>query len=185
MINKRLLTTLTVATIGTSALAQEKVGEIFDTDRIERRVEARDYSFFSFGPNSLGNLEADGAGQSITYGHIWETTPYAGITLAADGGFNFGDVKASVISGTLGANFYLTPTALSPYVGFGFGYGAAASETKGIDNVGGWAGKASLGIAFFRTSSAQMHITAQYLHIFADNNKGEPNHASLSLGVAF
>ena len=186
MLFKTLITTLSFSSlVSVTAMAQDRVGEIYDTGKIERRVEARNYNFFSFGPNSLDNLGAEGAGQSITYGHIWETTPHAAITAALDGGFNFGDVKASVVSGTLGANFYLTPTATSPYLGFGFGYGAAATEAEGIENVGGWAGKITAGVALFRTSSAQMHITGQYIQIFADNEEGQPSHGTISLGVAF
>ncbi|SMF64653.1 outer membrane beta-barrel protein [Pseudobacteriovorax antillogorgiicola] len=174
-----------LAVSASPSLSKEKVGEIWDTDRIQRRVEARNYSFFSFGPNAMNNMGVDDGGVSVTYGHIWETTPYAAIKLGAEGAFYFGDENASIAAGTLGANFYLTPTEVSPYVGFDLGYGAAATDVEGIDNVSGWAGGATVGVALFRTSSVQMHITARYLQIFTDNKKGQPSQGTLGLGVAF
>ena len=165
--------------------AAEKVGEIFDTDRIQRRIEARDYSYFAFGPGSLSNLGVDDGGGSLSYGHIWETTSWAAITANLDGAAAFGDTAASIVTGTLGANFYLTPTAVSPYLGFGFGYGAAASSADGVDSVASWAGGASLGVALFRTSSTQMHISGRYQTIFKKNDEGQPSQASLVLGIAF
>ena len=183
----RLLQVVTLLAVSFWSLPSfsEEVGAIWDTDKIQRRVEARDYSYFAFGPNTLNNVGVDSSGQSLVYGHIWETTPYAAIKLAAEGAFSFGDVDASILAGTLGANFYLTPSSVSPYVGFDFGYGAAASSDKNIDSVGGWAGGATVGVALFRTSSVQMHVQARYLQIFAKNDEGQPGYGMLGIGVAF
>ena len=182
---RALLGLLSLAVLAQTAVAQERVGKIWDTDRIQRRVEARDYSLFSFGPVQLGKVGVDDSGVSLSYGRLWETSPHAAIKLAAEGAFSFGDENASIALGSLGANFYLTDTEVSPYLGFELGYGAAATDVDGIDNVHGWAGGATLGVAFFRTSSVQMHVTARYVQIFADNKDGQPNYGSLGIGVAF
>lgn len=174
-----------VLLIGCKSFAEEKIGEILDTDRIKRRVEVRDYSFFSFGPTTMNNLGVSKSGQNLSYGHIWETTPYASVKLNLEGAFHFADVDASLIMGGLGANFYFTPTAMSPFAGFEFGYGAAASTADDIKNISGWAGALSFGVAMFRTSSVQLHVLTKYVQIFADNGEGQPSQANITLGVAF
>lgn len=178
------LTGLTL-TISSVFADSERVGEIRDTDRIYRRVESRDYSFFSFGPSVFNNLDADNTGVGLAYGHIWETTTWAAVKASIDGAFHFEDTYASVVTGTLGANFYFTPSSISPYIGFELGYGGAVTDADEIDNVAGWAGGATLGLALFRTSSTQMHITARYLQIFKDNDEGQPSQATFGLGIAF
>ena len=172
---------------GPSALAtaKDKVGEIWDTQKINRRVEARSYTYLGFGPNELGNLGTDGSGQSLSAAYLWETTPYAAIRAGIDFSMKTGDVDAAMTSGSLGAQFYLTPTAFSPYLGVDFGYGGAVSDADGIDNVGNWSLGAGLGVALFRTSSVQMHLSARYVQILEDNGKGRPHSRTLSLGVAF
>lgn len=182
-----MLATVGFCLVSGAAFSEPRVGEIAEdeTRRIQRRIEARDYSLFAFGPANLQNLAVDQTGQYLMYGHLWETTPHAAVKLAAEGAFSFGEPKASVVAGTLGANFYFTSTSISPFAGVDFGYGAAATEADDIDNVDGWAAGASLGVAFFRTSSVQMQIVGRYLQVFADNEAGQPAHGTLSLGVAF
>ena len=119
------------------------------------------------------------------YAYLWETTPQAAIQGSFDGAAILGDTKASILAGTLGANFYLTPTATSPYVGAALGYAVAATDDDNIDSISDWAGKISIGVALFRTSTTQLHLSARYLQIFAGNGAGRPSQTMIALGVAF
>lgn len=165
--------------------AQDKVGNIEDTTMMVRRVEARNYVSFAIGPSYLQRMGTEKSGQYAHLGYVWETTPFAAVKASTQGAFNFDDKNASILSGTLGANAYFTRTAVSPFVGFDFGYGLAATNDKELDTVHGWAGGLNLGIALFRTSTVQLHLTASYLKLFADPGKGQPSQRVISLGILF
>lgn len=186
---KLLSVTLILASLFSANIAlsaEPEVGTIYDTDRIWRREVARSYGLISFGPASFHKLGIHEAGQYLSYQHIWETTPYAAIRAGGEGAFFSGaDESASMLNASLGANFYFTPTSFSPYLGFDFGYGHAATSDSFANDVHGWTGGLVAGLALFRTSSVQMHVTGRYSRVFVDNRRGQPSHASLGIGVAF
>jgi hypothetical protein len=185
--NYRLSLAALILLVAPMVKAQNRVGEIRDEDtrKIERRVEARNYTFFSFGPNQIAQVGNKKSGQHIAAGRLWEVSPHAAIKLLGEGAFNFTKPAASLFALTLGANGYLTPTDISPYLGLDFGYGGAMSDDDFAKDVAGWAGGVTLGVAFFRTSSVQMHLAARHLRIFSDNGRGQPSQTSIDLGVAF
>ena len=87
-----------------TAFAKNRVGEITEeeTRKIERRVEARNYTYFAFGPGMFTNMENDQAGQYVQLGYIWEATPYAAVKLTGEGGFNFEEGPPPPPAKTLG-----------------------------------------------------------------------------------
>ena len=183
MILKKLLAlSFLIAPLGAHA---NEIGKVYDTNKVSRRIEAKGFSLFSFGANALSNVGNSDVGQFLSFSQIWETTPYASIKAGVDAGFATGDVFASYTTLSLGPNFYLTATNLSPYIGFDFGIGGSTSEDKNIGNSFGWAGGLSAGVALFRVSSVQLHLQARYSAIFKTNKKGLPSSTSLGLGLAF
>ena len=87
-------------------LVASEVGKVDDTSRMLRREEAKKYNYFSFGFTGLSNLGVAASAQSLAFGYLWETTPYASIKATLDSGFRLGDDSASFSTATLGANFF-------------------------------------------------------------------------------
>ncbi len=182
-----LMSFLLLMTISQTSFAERKVGEITESEStaIKRRVEARNYTLFAFGPSNFSNMSQTYGAKSIMLGYLYEVNPYAAVTLKMEGGFQFEDKNESIIAGTLGGRGYFTPYDISPFLGADFGYGGAVSDDDDIDNVAGWAAGVSGGVVFFRTASVQLQLFVRHLVIFSDNKEGQPGHSSLNLGIAF
>ena len=166
-------------------LMASEVGKVEDTSRMLRREEAKKYSYFSFGFTGLSNLGVAASAQSLAFGYLWETTPYASIKATLDSGFRLGDDSASFTTATLGANFFFSPNNYAPFIGFDFGGGVATSTKSDIETVSGWAGGISAGVVLFRVSSVQLVVQGRYSVILRENSKGMPKNATASLGIAF
>tara|TARA_B100001094_G_scaffold330139_1_gene394636 strand:- start:996 stop:1550 length:555 start_codon:yes stop_codon:yes gene_type:complete len=167
-----------------SVLLAEEIGKIKDTDTIKRRVEARSYSLYSFGGGSAKNMGGESSSKYLSYSHIWETTPFAAVKFNGEGSLQAGDTSSTFLAANLGINLFASASTYAPYIGLDFGYGAAPTQADGVDSVTGWAGGFSLGLAIFRTSSVQMHITARHARLFTSNQIGSPSISILTLGVA-
>lgn len=170
---------LSVASV---AGAQNRVGNINrdDVDRMETRIESKDFNSFFFGPAMSTKVGDDKSLYTLSLGRHWETTPYAEIRGSFHGAFNS---DGQFILAGLGASYLALTTDISPVLGaeLGFGYinGKADGETT---SVGGFGGGVHAGMRFFRLSSTQMEVTAYYKTVFA---KDSPGITGISLGVLY
>lgn len=148
---------------GGPAVGEIEEGEV---DSIRRRQKSLSHTVLGFGPFGSSNIGDGKMLYGFMVGHHWEVASQAEILLDLLGAFN-GD--GSFVSGNLGMNFLPLTGAISPFIGGGFGFGAA----KGNDeSSSGFSGMVGAGVRFFRLSDVQMDISAVYSGIFANGSLG-------------
>lgn len=157
---------------GTSARSNEEVGKITDAEEksVQKRKESRNYSAFGLGPAGMHGMDNSGElAYRIHSGYIWEVGGYGAITLTNNVGMTFSEWalhEALLIGGRL----YVTPTAVSPYLGAGAGVGLTLGDALRV----GFAVGGSAGVVFFRTSSTQLELGGDYDVIFDSRDGGHP-----------
>jgi len=161
-----------------------RIGEV--TEREQRRlvgprVESRSSNYLGFGPfvqEHMGLASNDDIAYSLSFGHQWDTTSQAAITLGYEASFK----DWSFINGVqLGVCYYFDDEDTAPFVGLDMGYGAARSDNT--STVFGFSGGARAGFMFFRNSSTQLSLQLRYLGILEDNGKGYPSSTGLVVSL--
>ncbi|MFA6549693.1 MAG: hypothetical protein WCT39_07205, partial [Candidatus Margulisiibacteriota bacterium] len=87
------------------------------------------------------------------------------------------------LAATIGSNFYLTPTNISPFVGLDFGFGLAKKPKFSSDF--GFVVGASVGVAFFRTATAQLLLDLNVQTLLNKIDNSNPGKYSLGISVLF
>lgn len=157
---------------GSSARSNEEVGKITDEEEksVQKRKESRNYKSFGLGPAGMHGMDNSGElAYMIHTGYIWEVGGYGAITLTNNVGMTFGE-WALHEAFLIGGRFYVTPTAVSPYLGAGVGLGL----TLGDAFRAGFAVGGSAGLVLFRTSSTQLELGGDYDVIFDSRDGGHP-----------
>ena len=98
--------------------------------------------------------------------------------------------EASLFMGKIVGNyFFLTNEDISPYVGGGFGYGwSNAYDAKDVihdDTSGGFSLSVQAGAKFFRTSTVNFGLSAEYSQILDENSLGNPSLFLVRVGVYY
>lgn len=155
------------ALTGASKPAQESIGNISEKEQNEMvtRKESRYYKSFGLGPAKFWRMTPDDkVSYAIRTAYLWEVHPHAALGIFSDHAANFSDLAWNG-NMLIGGRFYVTSSAFSPYIGAGFGLGAAAADDLwafGFD-LGGQAG-----LLLFRTSGVQLDIWSAYDVILSD-----------------
>lgn len=155
------------ALAGQAKPAQESIGNISEKEQNEMvvRKESRRFESFGLGPAKFWRMTPDDkVSYAIRTAYMWEVHPHAAVGIFSDNAMNFSH-PAWHGNMLIGGRFYMTTTAFSPYVGAGFGFGAAAA--KDLWAIGFDAG-AQAGLLMFRTSGTQLEIWSAYDVIFSD-----------------
>lgn len=164
--------TVTASLKGSSARSNEEVGKITDEEEksVQKRKESRNYKSFGLGPAGMHGMDNSGElAYMIHTGYIWEVGGYGAITLTNNVGMTFSELalhEALLIGGRL----YVTPTAVSPYLGAGAGIGLTLGDALRV----GFAVGGSAGLVLFRTSSTQLELGGDYDVIFDSRDGGHP-----------
>lgn len=161
-----------------------EVGQISaeQTKTLQNRREAKRFSTAGFGPAGFGNIDERTPAYDIYAGRFWEVNKHAAIKALGEVASDFD--RATMANVTLGANLYVLPTDISPYVGagMGMGYGAIPGDRAFGFNIG-----ASLGALLFRTSNAQMNVEGNAQTMLSELGENDENLSvySARLGVLF
>lgn len=156
--------TVSAALSGKSPKENEEVTNITqeEENELQARKGTKRYRHLSLGPMFWHNMHGSHLlGFAINYGQIWEVSPHAAITLQDYNAFSFGEELVTHLTVLIGGRYYFTPRRISPYFGIGLGIGTNLSTCDDMATFG-FAGGASLGIVFFRTSETQLEIGAEY-----------------------
>ncbi|OGJ85781.1 MAG: hypothetical protein A2268_13835 [Candidatus Raymondbacteria bacterium RifOxyA12_full_50_37] len=168
----------------TSSHEGPAVGDISNKEetQIARRITAKKYMALGLGPAGLWGVSSNRVAYLFHYAHYWEVAPWAAIKFKSDNVFNF-SAPAFFLAATIGSNFYLTRTNISPFLGFDFGL--ALAKKPDFDAAFGFAAGGSAGIAFFRTSSAQLMLDLNVQTLLRTVDAGNPGKYSLGISVLF
>ncbi len=161
-------------------IQKEEVGKINPNrvHRLETRIKSFKAWSFGFGPGGGRNLENDELFYTFALARHWEANEDAeirarlGIASAKSG-------KGTLGSLGIGGAFFVSRTAISPFIGGEFGLGSGIGDE--ISRTG-FSGSLYGGMRFFRTSDTQMEVGAFYTTIFEKEN---PSSFGLQLSVLF
>lgn len=146
-----------------------------------RHVATRQWEL-GFGPAWGTNLNTQESGFTFLLGFAWGVDPHWDLDLA---------FRATAIKGKsrtdaymsdfmIGTNYHLNKNKNAPFLTFGIGRASAgASNDDNIiltdDTVNGWAARAGAGFKFFRTSTVNLGLEANYTMIFAETSVTKKN----------
>ncbi len=184
-----------------AVIEQKRVAETADVTNITqeeetmntRRYQATRQWIIGLGPGWTTNLNSKGGGFTFTLGFMWGLDPDFGLNLTWT--YNNGpkDDESSYSDFSLGGEYYFSRTKTSPFVGARVGYGSARTDDNcnvfGIncakDTASGWATNVQAGMKFFRTSTVNAAIAANYSVLFAKTSIGTPSLAGINLLVYY
>ncbi len=161
-------------------IEQEEVGKINPkrVNRLETRIKSFKAWSFGFGPGGGRNLNNDEMFYTFSLGRHWEASEDAeirarlGLATAKSG-------KGTLGSLGIGGAYFVSRTAVSPFLGGEFGIGSGIGDE--ISRTG-FSGSLFGGMRVFRTSDTQMEIGAFYSTVFEKEN---PSTYGLQLAVVF
>lgn len=135
-----------------------QVGEMQDEDldQLERRIRARDFWSFSFGPSYLSDPKEDISDKMLygaSFARHWEVSSLGEIRARLAGA---GGSSGSAFSGGLGGAWLPIRTEISPLLGGEFGVGRISGKEAQSGFTAGIYG----GVRLFRLSDIQMEIVA-------------------------
>ncbi len=182
---------------GASVEDTAQVDNITDAERNRNtnRFEVTRQWIFAFGPSWLNNANISKSGILWKLGYEWGLDPNFSVNLSFDG-TSFSDSSADFGLLQMGLDYYFNLTKTSPYVGLGIGYGSADSNGCSQDLFGfdcsnkdeeasGWAASVNGGFKFFRTSTVNVGLEAEYAYIFDDTKYGNPSRMTVSLAIYY
>jgi len=161
-----------------------EVGKITPEEEktVERRIIARNYMALGLGPAGLSGLSSNNLDYLFLYAYYWEVAPWAAIKFKSDNVFDFSK-SSFFLSTAIGSNFFLTATNISPFAGVEFGVGLA--KKPHFDAAFGFVIGGSVGVAFFRTSSAQLLLDLNVQTLLKKVDNENPDKYSLGISVLF
>jgi hypothetical protein len=149
------------------------------------RSEIKRLHYIAMGPFWFSGVNEDEVGGYLALGEVLDVSPRASIKFSLEGSLDSArDAEVSIITANFGGNFYFSPRTNSPFIGADFGYGGVFGD-KVKDGTGFSLG-GDIGIAFFRTTNAQISVSLRYAQLFLDGeeNKGRhPAHYGIVLAV--
>ena len=182
---------------GASVEETAKVNNITDAERNQNtnRFEVTRQWIFAFGPAWLNSSNISKSGMLWKLGYEWGLEPNYSLNLAFDG-TSFSDSSANFSTLKVGLDYYFTLTKTSPFVGLGLGYGSAdvngcTEDLFGLDctnkdeEASGWVASVNGGFKFFRTSSVNVGLVAEYAYLFDETKYGNPSRMTVSLAIYY
>ncbi len=149
-------------------------------DDLQTRRQAKRWNAAGIGPAGLGNMGSRQVAYNMYYGGFWEVHPNAAIRGLGEATTDFAD--AIILSGNIGANFYLFNEEYSPYLGGELGLGWGYGEGQ---NAFGFDLGTAVGVQLFRLADTQMLVEAQ-THILLDEIQGSfPLKYAARVGILF
>lgn len=141
------------------------------------KVQADKQVMIGFGPAYFANMNTSGAGLGFQAGFTWNVDEHFDLALQSDFALSTENSDAFALNGKILTNYFFAAKDISPFIGAGFGYGWASIHKDASitdDSAGGFALSGQAGIKFFRTSTVNFAISAEYTNIFDKTNLGNP-----------
>ncbi len=164
------------------AQSTDEIGQVTEKDQneIKRRKGVERYYNVSLGPAYWYNFDSEHFFvYALQGGYIWEVSANAAITLLTNLAFQVNENSLWRHTLLIGGRFYFSPTSISPFVGAGLGFGYELGDE---DSFYSFAGGASAGIVFFRTSELQLELGLQYDSFFTNAKSGK---AAFYIGINY
>ena len=174
------------AMIGSPTKKDTRVGEVSEKEKheMQTRIKSKNSVYLAFGPGYFNNMGTTQLSYDFALGYVWGVAPQWDVKTVLDSVIS-NDWKTSIISGSLGLDYYLTDADSAPYVTGGFGLGLSGSTYSSVTTIGGFQGQFGLGYQLFRTSSTQFDLSLVYNSIFLNNTIGSPGFYAFRIGVFF
>lgn len=144
------------------------------------RKKAVPFIAAGFGPANLENTNSEGLAYNFYGGRYWEVARNAGLKLLGEITTDFDD--SFLLGVDIGANLYLLPADISPFIGGEMGFGF--TRVSG-DNVFGLSFAASAGAQFFRTSDVQLNAEVRAGVLLGRSEGDFPLNYMARLGIFF
>lgn len=141
-----------------------------------RHVATRQWKI-GFGPTWGNSLNTEKSGLAFHLGFVWGVDPHWDLDLSfrATGieGKNSSDAYFSEFM--IGTNYHLNKNKNAPFLTAAIGRASAgvSSNTAIVfndDTANGWAARVGAGMKFFRTSTVNLGLEANYTHLFAETS---------------
>jgi opacity protein-like surface antigen len=186
----------------TSVLKEKSVEDTAQVDNITNdevnkntnRFEVTRQWYIGFGPGWLSKSNISKSGFLFKLGHEWGLDPNFAINLSLDS-LSVSDSSASFSLFQLGLDYYFSRSKTSPYLGAGIGYGSADSHgcsdsfitysCSNEEEASGWAASVNGGFKFFRTSTVNLGVEAEYAYLFDETRYGNPSRYTISIAVYY
>jgi hypothetical protein len=186
-VKKISLVFFAVLSMAVQAAAKDQVGEIApgDTEKIARRFESRQFRYFAIAPAKIDQADNRNLAHRLAFGYIWDSAAQASVKAIGEGVFTLEKPQALVGNFSIGANFYLSPSAIAPFLGADFGYGALLTRSDNAANASGFSIGGVAGMALFRTSGIQLQVELRKAIIFPEKGSQRPGFSSIGIVLLF
>jgi hypothetical protein len=183
----RILSFLAIAFFSQTVFAEDEVGEVRadETEKISRRFTSRQFNYLAIGPFALENSNNTAQSHHLGLGYVWDSSVHASVKAIVEGVFNFKKPKTAILNFGLGANYFLTASPVSPFIGGDFGYGQSITNDDSLKSVSGFSIGGAAGIAFFRTAGTQLQVQFRKQMILEKNGVGNPGYYGFSLALLY
>jgi hypothetical protein len=158
-----------------------------------RHIATRQWKI-GFGPTWGNNLNTDKSGLAFHLGFAWSVDPLWDLDLS----FRATGIEGKTSSDAyfsefmIGTNYHLNKNKNAPFLTGAIGRATAGASTNTAiiyndDNANGWAARVGAGMKFFRTSTVNLGIEANYTHLFAETSgsKKSPGVTTLLLSLYY
>ena len=165
-----------------------------EENRNTRRYKATRQWIFGLGPGWGQNLRSGGGGFTFTLGYLWGLDPDFGVSLVGTFNGGPGDDDSRYSDFSLGGEYYFNRKKTTPFVGARFGWASAdANDQCDIvlfsscenDTASGWGTAFTAGYKFFRTSTVNIGLSANYMVLFDKTKSGTPSLTTIQFLVYY
>lgn len=160
-----------------------------NSSRSLERVEATRQVFLGFGPAFYSEMNSPDTAIGFQAGYFWNINDRIDMGLQTDLAISTVHSEASMFLGKIVGNYFFAVDDISPYVGGGFGYGWANAydgrKSFADDTAGGFALSVRGGAKFFRTSSVNFGLGAEYTRILDESSIGAPSLFLVRVGIYY
>ncbi|CAN5657907.1 hypothetical protein BH10BDE1_BH10BDE1_27120 [soil metagenome] len=180
----------------TKATEDAQVGDVTqdEVSKTNLRIQTTRQWKLGFGPAWGDQMNVDKSGILFTLGFVWGIDPNFDLDLAFRSA-NFdksGESGAHFTEFLIGTNYYLTRSRNAPFLTAGVGRTSASVSipdstsiiNSSDDTLNGWSVRVGAGYKFFRTSTVNLGVEANYSKVFGESSRSKQSPGLTSLALA-
>jgi opacity protein-like surface antigen len=183
----------------TKAAEDAQVGDVTqdEVSKTNLRIQTTRQWKLGFGPAWGDQMNVDKSGILFTLGFVWGIDPNFDLDLGfrTTGFEKSGESGAHFTEFLIGTNYYLTRSRNAPFLTAGVGRTSASvsiPDSTSIlntsdDTINGWSVRVGVGYKFFRTSTVNLGVEANYSKVFGESTRSKqaPGLTSLALALYY
>lgn len=183
----------------TKAAEDAQVGDVTqdEVSKTNLRIQTTRQWKLGFGPAWGDQMNVDKSGILFTLGFVWGIDPNFDLDLAfRSAGFDkSGESGAHFTEFLIGTNYYLTRSRNAPFLTAGVGRTSASVSipdstsiiNSSDDTINGWSVRVGVGYKFFRTSTVNLGVEANYSKVFGETSRSKqaPGLTSVALALYY